>query len=208
MKRILFIIFTLSAIAFTQCGEKINPYKGLKLPEDKEYSEIVLEILKQDTNLINSKFLESEYVGLYMAKLKIAFIKRKRDPNKIEVDTFPPYRTSLVELLHYGITDSINRSSDSLFLSYLNDSTRNTEIDSSIVKSVKFATSEIIQKNEGGRRFGYLEFTLPILNKQKTKAFVQTNIRCTGLCGEGKLYVMEKVNNRWTIKLIETMWVG
>lgn len=208
MKIILFIIFTLSTIAFSQCVENINPYSGLKLPEDKEYNEIVLEILKQDTSHINSNLLKPEYVGLYLAKLKITFNNKKPDPNNLEIETFPAYRISFNELLHYGIVDSINRSSDSLFLSFLNDSKRNIEIDSNIVKSVKFATTEIIQKSSDEQYFGYLEFTLPILNKQKTKAYVQTNFKCSGLCGEGKLYILEKINNRWTIKLVKITWVS
>lgn len=208
MRGKLFIIFTLITITFSRCIEDVNPYSGLKLPDGKEYNEIVLAIIKQDTDLINSKLLETECVGLYMAKLKISFNNRKPDSNNIEILTFPSYRTSFKELLHYGIADSNNRSSDSLFLLFQNDSSRNIEIDSNIVKSVKFATTEIIHEYWRVQRFGYLEFTLPILNKQMTKAFVQTNFRCNGLCGEGKLYILEKINNRWTIKLVERTWVG
>lgn len=208
MKRVLLVILSLSIIALTKCVEKNNPYKALKLPEEKEYSEVVLEILKQDSDLIKSKLLETEYVGLNMAKLEIGLVKKKHDPNKIDIVAFPSYGTSLLELLHYGITDSIDRSSDSLFFSFLNDSTKNIAIDSTLVKSYKFATPEIIQKRWGERRFGYLEFSLPVFNKRKTRAFVQTNFRCTGLCGEGKLYVLEKINGRWTIKLLKVTWVG
>jgi hypothetical protein len=208
MKKTFKIISIIFALSLFDCANKSNPYQDLTLPDKSEYSKILRAILTQDTIFINQGLLKSEYIGVEMTNLNLDLNRPKADTTREVIIRFPDFKTSILELNYYHITDSIHRSSDSLFFAFQSDILKIISIDSNIVNVSKFATKEMKAKSKGKPGFGYFQFSIPVLNKQQTKAFVQADFLCFGLCGQGMTYVLEKTNNKWTLKLAKTRWVS
>jgi len=206
MKRVAIIIILI--LSLTNCSDKPYPYKDLKLPKTNDYYQIVIAILKQDTTFINPDFLKSGYISSDLTKLKIRLTPRKHDTTSVAIFCPQVISTSLLELLYYNITNSANRSVDSLYFSFQNDSTKQIFIDSMAINFIKLATKEIKIKNEKNKYFGYFQFSVPILNKNMTKAFVEADFICSGLCGQGVTCILEKINNEWKLTLVKIRWEG
>ncbi len=202
------IIVIILALYFIQrCSDKPDPYKGFSLPDKAEYSEIVFAILKQDTVFINKGLLQSEYIGVDLLPLNIK-MNRLRDTSRIIEFGHGLFQTSFLELKYYKITDSLNLNTDSLYFAFQNDSSKIISFDTTIVDFVKIADQKLIKTNKSKYNFGYFQFSIPLLNKLRTKAFVRADFMCSGLCGQGMLYILDKRNGKWTLTLSKTQWVS
>jgi hypothetical protein len=207
MTKLTNILTSILLLTFTQCADKPDPYKDFKLPDNKEFNQIILSILKQDTVFINRGLLKSKYIDadLWPTKIKM---DRKRDTAQIAMIEPGIFGTSFLELKYRHVTDSINQDADSLYFSFQNQINKPIPIDTTIINSAKFATQEVKDKNKKSNIFGYFQFSVPILNKDNTKALVRTDFVCSGLCGQGMVYVLEKKNGKWEIVLAKIEWVS
>lgn len=116
--------------------------------------------------------------------------------------------TTIRELRYFKVTDSLSIGIDSIYFAFQNDSAKQMRIDSNIVNFVRFTNKEMIEKMKKEPCSGHFQFTLPILNKNLNKAFVTGSFLCNGLCGEGWINVLEKVNGKWKIIFQRSVWVS
>ncbi|MGA9211728.1 hypothetical protein, partial [Kaistella sp.] len=47
-----------------------------------------------------------------------------------------------------------------------------------------------------------------IFNKKRTKAFVELNFHCGGLCGQGIKFELKRINDKWKITNEELLWIS
>lgn len=55
--------------------------------------------------------------------------------------------------------------------------------------------------------YGYTQFSAVGYNSDKTKALVETSNSSCSICGEGKLYYLEKESDVWVVKKIIETWI-
>ena|GEM_PF-5530196 len=208
MKKIIIVLFL--ATTLVTCTNNTNLYNGFKLPQANEYNQIIAAILKQDTTFIHSGFLNTEYIGADLTEIKIRSTTLKRDTANTQVLTedFSVFHVNIRELRHYFITNPDTFKIDSLYFAFQNDSAKPLVIDTTIISFVKIATDKMKKQNRGKNTFGYFQFSQPVFNKNLSKAYVQADLICNGLCGEGMTYILEKVNNKWKLKFAIVRWVG
>jgi hypothetical protein len=185
MTRLTLILFTLSLVS---CADKQNPYKDLRLPDNKDYNQVIFEIIKQDTlELFKTKFISSD-----LFKLKVDSTR-----SRIEVVE----KQTLIYTTRFQIqmiSDSTYFMQDSLYFRFQNDSAKQIGIDTSISAFAKLMTKDSLAENKSKKYFGYYQFSLPVFNKAITRAYVHSDYICSK-CGHGNIYFLEKKNNKWTI---------
>jgi hypothetical protein len=208
MKNIFRLLVCILTGFILGCKEQHNPYNGFVLPDSSTYNRIIFEILKQDTVFIDKGLLKSEYISANLNKLEIRFSTPNRNISELPILSIPSTEILYFELKYYKIVDLKNSQIDSLFIAFQNDSARRLQIDREIIDSIKLASDETIKKSREKEYFGYFQFALPILNQSKTRALVRAEFVCPRLCGQGMVYILEKVSNKWILKLAKIAWVS
>jgi hypothetical protein len=164
---------------------------NLGLPDNQLVTQIIMETIKQDS-LDRSLSISKELINYFLYKV---------EPEKNNDTIYPPpppppaffekgkplalyyFRLNQQKIIGYNISkeDSIN------FERQISNK-KNIELDTAQLK-------EILQlRNQNKTEF--YEFLLPLFNRDKTLAWVEYNHRCTA-CGEGKMVIFRKTNNRW-----------
>lgn len=192
------------------CKDKLVPvsFDGLELPSDTVYNQIIDAIFIQDTlDLIHNNRKELKYLQSDLIKVKIKFHIKS---DTLESTPFAPnYNTSIFELIYYGITDLKNLKADSLYFAFQNNSKSEFRIKGEYENYTKLTGADLDKRLRSQKYVTYLKISIPLLNCMQTKAFVRTNANCGGgECGEGILYILEKVNNKWMVKRMVKEWVS
>jgi hypothetical protein len=194
------------SLIFISLACKNKPEKTFVLPSDDEINSIVEAVIYQDSLpvLKEQKFdTRSQYyrspIATDLTNLDI-----------LVVDSLVE-NTSLNDLLKI---EKINGrlffdKSDSLYLvfqkKYLNSFSINKQLSSKLLTTTSLEESE---RKKDIKFSTYYDLTIPILSTDKKKAYVELTFHCTGLCGNGSAFYLEKVNNKWQIIGRVFLWIS
>lgn len=181
------------------------------LPEQNEYNDIICEIIKQDTTTF--KYMEQIKAPI-SAHLQTVNIHLYLSPDTNQTSSMFDIETSVINLMARRLTTPITFKSDSLYFALQNRSPGETFIKNTC--GYPFFLSEIetrkrmpfkgmsqmeLTKKVKYQDFKYIRFTRPILNYNKTKAFVYMIDDYTeNTCRMNDLtYLLEKIHGHWTL---------
>lgn len=188
----------------------INEALEIKKISDDEIDEINLiieAVLTHSTHdLLRSDENSDDLILDNLYRIKVV-----EDPSKSE-DYLPPKESEIfyTELIgakhkeHFLFT-----TEDSLYIIQQNYYPNKLKIADTILE--KYNTEESINqklKDNPDLYFSKLELSVPILSKDKQKAYIKTNFYCGALCGNGSTLYLMKVNNEW--KVVEDIftWIS
>jgi hypothetical protein len=96
---------------------------------------------------------------------------------------------------------------DSTFFLFQNDTLKTIDLDKELEVNYYLTTSK--EQNTNEEKFTtYWSMSVPIFSKDLKKAYVVVNENCYGLCGSGGFYLLEKINNKWTIVDYQMLWIS
>lgn len=191
-----FLILILST--FLQCKENT----------EKSSYEIINLILKEKVNAYGSKIFPPKSITFGSIKHKEfndSLINNGKltyflVPYFYKLDTLKYYPKKNKSIEEFGDDHSLIKKS--------------TPINLSKIKALKIKRLEILPcKNDAfdncdeGFTSQFI-FSEVIFNKNRTKAFVELNFQCVGLCGEGIKFEFSIINNQWKITKEKMLWTS
>lgn len=96
---------------------------------------------------------------------------------------------------------------DSLYLLSQNEISDTIKLPKSILKKSNTLTIKESRNNFYSKKSFY-EFNLPIISKDKTKAYLQVGYFCGWNCGGGTAYFLQKQNGKWLVVNKWTVWIS
>ena len=69
-------------------------------------------------------------------------------------------------------------------------------------------TSTVEDKIEKKGGESYFSMSVPIFSRDLKKVYIEFNDLCYGLCGSGGYFLLEKINNKWTIIEYQQLWIS
>lgn len=215
MKRLILSLSIISLFFGCRKHEEKKVLEETKQIEIKEISNeeideinlIIEAVLNQsDLDLLKSDKDSDDLVLDYLYRIKVIEAPAKTDdflpPKELEI-----FYTELIEAKHKA--DFLFTSEDSLYVIQQNYYPDKLKIADTILE--KYNTEESIKqklKDNPDLYFSKLELSVPILSKDKQKAYIKTNFYCGALCGNGSTLYLMKVNNEW--KVVEDIftWIS
>lgn len=97
---------------------------------------------------------------------------------------------------------------DSTFFHYQNDTLKTINLHKELELKYYLTTSkeQDTMKKRGGESFWSM--SVPIFSKDLKKVYIEVNNYCYGLCGSGGYFLLEKINENWTIKDYQRTWIS
>jgi hypothetical protein len=195
---ILNFIFTLLLIG---CSDnqvsKSYPYTNFQLPDKTTYSEIIREIIKQDTINFDSRFIANRIFSSDLLKIRLVGVNAKTDSIYREQSTEYDFETNINELKYFNSRSSFKIDIDTMYFSFQSDSSKQISIDSKIIDFLNLSSNR--PKSQS-----YYQFSLPLLNKKLNKTIVICRYLCNG-CGFIEVYLLEKIKSKWVIQYQQTV---
>ncbi len=204
MLKIIFSIFFLSIII--GCNDDLLNNKKLQLPTHLEINEVIHAVLDQDSNYNYKK----HFTSIELPKSTIRFRKKlaRGKQNKIK-EYFPSYEFGINSLISYSITNENQlKEVDSVYFAYQNKYTKKDWLDLSLFEGYRLLTLDSMIKYYSQESFYYIQFGTPIFTASKQYVYLESNIICSGLCGEGRTYILYKVNKKWVLLKSIRTWIG
>lgn len=217
MKNLTLILLS---ILFFSCTDKNKVIYSL--PSDKDINEIISEILITDSvHVFKSQIMpdsivdradNNKYIYLMkfpfctdLEKFRVCFPKPSNDSLELTI----PMPSGFFGLSYTTILERGNLNNrlhfskaDSAYFAFQSDTLSHFSISGNILKDIYTTTLD----KQKGKEDTYFSCTIPIFSADKTKAYVELNYRCWGLCSYGRYYILSKVKNRWTIVKKDTHW--
>lgn len=214
------ITLILISILFFSCADKNTV--TYSLPSDSDINEIISEILitdsipvlknhilpdtiidKTDKNNIRHRIKFPFCTDL--EKFRVCFPKPNNDSLELTIPMpsgfFGLYFTTILE--RGNLNNHLHLSkADSAYFVFQSDTLNHFTISGDILNDIYTTT----QDKQKGKEDTYFSCTIPIFSTDKTKAYVELNYRCWGLCSYGRYYILSKEKNRWTIIEKTTHW--
>lgn len=189
--------------------EVVQPIEVKEISQD-EIDEINL-IVEAVLNYSKLDLLKSDENSDDLILDNLYRIKVIEDPAKSE-DYLPARESEIFYSELFGAkhkADFLFTPEDSLYVIQQNYYPDKLKITDAILE--KYNTEESIKqklKNNPDLYFSKLELSIPILSKDKQKAYIKTNFYCGALCGNGSTLYLMKVNNEW--KVVEDIftWIS
>lgn len=207
MKTITFFVISIFGESCQHNETKIE----LKLPEQNEYNNIICEIIKQDTATF--KYMEQIKAPI-SAHLQTVNIHLYISHDTNQTSSLFDIGTSVINLMARRLTTPITFKLDSLYFAFQNGTPdtifiKNTcgypfflsESETKKRMPLKGMSKIELVKKMKHQDFKYVRFTRPILNYNKTKAFVYMNDDYTeNTCrANDQRYLLEKINGHWKL---------
>ena len=214
-----FTLIILSILFFSCTNKNRVPYS---LPSDKDINEIISEILITDSvHVFKSHIMPDSIVDraengkftylmkfpfcIDLEKFRVCFPKPSNDSLELTIPMpsgfFGLNYTTILE--RGNLNNRLNFSkADSAYFVFQSDTLNHFTISGDILKDIYTTTLD----KQKGKEDTYFSCTIPIFSADKTKAYVELNYRCWGLCSYGRYYILSKEKNRWTIVKKDTHW--
>ena len=201
MKKISYILNFIFTLILIGCIDnqvsKSYPYVNFQLPDKTTYSEIIREIIKQDTINFDSRFIANRIFSNDLLKIRLVGLNTKTDSIYREQSTEYDFETNINELNYFNSRSSFKIDIDTMYFSFQSDSSKQISIDSKIIDFVNLSSNR--PKSQS-----YYQFSLPLLNKKLNKTIVVCRYLCNG-CGFIEVYLLEKIKSKWVIKYQQTV---
>jgi hypothetical protein len=192
------IIIGIVLLMFLGCKEKKEEvrYKDSKI---KDINEIVETIIIQDSLNVSKNKLSP--VSLFCEDLIKINIHIPESTEKQNIPPIPLNNVSINDLLNSKIErDFFFSKSDSSYLVSQNLGQKEFKIEQKIIDKINSTTFEKEKvKQENRTKYDFYQMTIPVFSKDMTKAYVELNHFCGGLCGDGKAFFLSKINGKWRI---------
>jgi hypothetical protein len=172
----------------------------------KNINEIVETIIIQDSLSVSKNDKNSISFCVNLIKIKISI------PVKGE-NLLPPIpfnNVSIDQLLNLRIgNETFFFRGDSVYLVSQTLKQKVFKIDQKIIKKINSTTIEKeTSKQKRGEKYEFYEMTIPVFSKDHTKAYVELNHYCGGLCGSGKAILLSKTNGKWRMIDKYRTWIS
>jgi len=196
MKKLILIIL----IAFLGCNEVVPP-------RIHDTNEIVNTIVADDS--LNLKKDSGIMVCEDLIKINIYHPAKGKDGLNLPPE--PPFnKVSINDLMNTKINGlPFFSSKDSLSLIDQNPELLKHKIINSTLEKINPTTKEKeISKRKTGQPYNYYEMTIPVFSADNTKAYIQLNHYCGGLCGSGTAIYLSKSNGKWKVIDKHEIWIS
>lgn len=206
MKKIT--LCTIIIIAFCSCQQK-KEETNVASEEIKNINEIVEAIIIQDSLNVFSKNEDSTMFCSELRKLNIYIPPKKKNNDDI---LQPPksdgiYISQLLPSTIKGIT--FFSSKDSLYLLEQNSNPEKLAIEKKLINKLNNTTIEKIKiRRENKQRSRFYEMTIPVFSVDRQSAYVELDYHCGGLCGDGQVIFLKKINGKWKIIVQWQSWIS
>lgn len=97
---------------------------------------------------------------------------------------------------------------DSLYLLSQNEISDTIKLPESILKKSNTLTIKEIENNIEDFNDYFYQFSLPIISKDKTKAYLEVGHFCGRHCGGGIAYFLQKQNGKWVVVNKRATWIS
>ena len=98
---------------------------------------------------------------------------------------------------------------DSLYLLSQNTNPDSLRISKKLLNKINhLKLSETLDEIKKGNHKNYFIFSIPIISKNKNKAYIELDYHCGGLCGSGRAYFLEKIEGRWKVISKWKTWIS
>lgn len=143
-----------------------------------------------DSIIISEKDRKLAHFSLDLQKYNILL------PSKCDscIDLNFSYDIAISQLLYEPVLEKpFFSKTDSLYFLYQNDSMKFVELDTKVYSNYKsLPIKEINKRFENEEIFAYYQFSIPYFSIDKTKAHVEFNFICGGLCGQSGIFLLQK----------------
>ena len=199
MKKILFNIYLVFIISlFLQCKENI----------EKDSYEIINLILMEKVNAYGSKIFPPKSITfgsknhekfndslINAGKLSYYLV-----PNFFKLDTLKYYQKKYNSVQEWGDDQYLIVETNPINFSKIN------KLKIKRLEKLPCKNNFIDNCNEDFTS----EFVISnvIFNKKGTKAYVELNFHCGGMCGQGIKFELKRINNKWKITDEKLLWIS
>ena len=204
MKKIT--LYTIIIIAFCSCQNK-KEKTNIASEEIKNINEIVEAIIIQDSLNVYSKSEDSTFFCTELRKLKIHIPPKKKNNDFILIPSDGKYITSFIPFKIKGYT--FFSSKDSLYLLEQNSNPEKLAIEKKLINKLNNTTIEKIKiRRKNKQRSRFYEMTIPVFSVDRQSAYVELDYHCGGLCGDGQVIFLKKINGKWKIIVQWQSWIS
>ncbi|AYN04421.1 hypothetical protein [Flavobacterium sp. 140616W15] len=198
-------ILIISFLMFLSCKEKDNKSSLVKI---KNINGIVETIIDQDSLKFSRNKLSP--ISLFCEDLIKINIHIPESTDKQNIPSIPFNNVSINDLLNSKIErDFFFSKSDSSYLVSQNLGQKEFKIEQKIIDKINSTTFEKEKvKQENRTKYDFYQMTIPVFSNDMTKAYVELNHFCGGLCGDGKAFFLSKINGKWRIINKHRTWVS
>ncbi|WP_268847570.1 hypothetical protein [Flavobacterium aestivum] len=204
MKNIIWIV---TLFLFLGCKKQKEETK-LQDSKFSDINQIVEVIINQDSLYISKNDKSSIAFCIDLVKINIQIpIKNKE---KLYEPPTPFNSVSINQLLSYKINnDNFFSKADSTYLVSQSLGLKEFKIEQKIIEKIKSTTFDKEElKQKTGKKYDFYEMTIPVFSKDNSKAYVEINHYCGGLCGSGKAFFLSKINGEWRIINKTQTWIS
>lgn len=100
-------------------------------------------------------------------------------------------------------------STDSLFILFQSDTLIEHSVSSVLFNQYRFVIKNKQQEDWAkGNKYPYFEISIPIFSDDLSKAYIEVNHHCYGLCGSGMFLFLERQNDKWEIVACQERWIS
>lgn len=204
MKKPILILLSLTLLTFSCKTEK--PVEIFSYPDKNEIVAIIkiiitekkLPLKKDSTDSFHLKLASDlEKIHIYPPDTTKEFVPPKINGFFIE---------KLLDLKVNG--RRFFSSSDSTFFLRQNDTMKLVDLHAELDNDYYLTTSEAEDKIDKKGGESYFSMSVPIFSKDLKKVYIEVNDICYGLCGSGGYFLLEKINNKWTIIDYQALWIS
>ncbi|MCG2793233.1 MAG: hypothetical protein L6262_06790 [Weeksellaceae bacterium] len=174
-----------------------------------EIDEIILSVISQDSLNVTKNNSDNKIVIEYLKKQEI--IAPKAVPKDSLIFIVQENQLVINDLFKFWQIENSKGfdKKDSLYLLSQNVNPDSLRISNKLLNKVEhLKLSETFDEIEKGNYKKYFTFSIPIISKDKNKAYIESSYRCGGLCGNGRAYFLEKVKGKWKVVYKWGTWIS
>ncbi|MFP3592635.1 hypothetical protein [Chryseobacterium sp. SIMBA_038] len=173
-----------------------------------EFDDIIEAVINNDSLKVFKNNKENNVVIEYLEKQKISDSKEYKIDGIIQVT--PPNDLSIGDLFNLWQVDAKGfDKKDSLYLLSQNTNPDSLKISGKLLSKIEHLPhQQTLQEWKKDNYLKYFTFCIPIISKDKSKAYVESGYHCGGLCGSGRAYFLEKINKKWKVVKKWGTWIS
>jgi len=202
-KNLILVLFSLIIIS---CKQK---NKFVLNENASEIDKIILSVITEDSLKVIKNNNENNVVIEYLEKREI--IAPKPIPEDSLIVIIEENKLMINDLFEFWQIEKSKGfdKKDSLYLLSQNTNPDSLRISNNLLNKIEhLKLSKTLNEIKKGNHKKYFTFTIPIISKDKTKAYVESGYHCGGLCGSGRAYFLEKIDGKWKVIAKWRTWIS
>jgi hypothetical protein len=199
------ILFSFSIIMLASCH---NEEKFNLNDNTNDFNEIIEAVIQNDSLKVLKDNKGNYAVDEYLQKLKIT-VPKSNNRDSIILISLPNERV-IGDLFYFqGAKIKGFDKKDSLYILSQTSNPDSLKLNDKLLSKLEHTNYQKTKLEwKKGNHLKYFDFTIPIISKDKSKAYIESGYHCGGMCGGGSAYFLIKSKGKWKVAKKWGTWIS